>query len=93
MIFYPKGFEMKLLLLFLIIGHAPCIIAKEPVKKSKISLHKKGHKFEHPEILEECMPKKMCADVASNFCLSKKAHYLKCSEQYKDNWIITCECD
>lgn len=56
------------------------------------SLMKKGHIFDHYEIQDECKPRDLCEKESPLVCQSQKAKFLRCSEQYKENWIITCIC-
>lgn len=77
---------MKLLLLIFLSAN---LYAVENVKEK--SGHK-GYIFDHPQIQDLCQKKSLCEKEAVTECLSKKAKFIRCSEQYKANWIITCQC-
>lgn len=84
---------MKYILIFLLSFSQPVFAtAKDAKPTKKARLKGPLEPFDHPEILDSCLPKKMCEEIAKDFCLKPKAKFLRCSEQYKDSWIVTCQC-
>ena len=65
--------------------------SKENIKKL-INPRPAGAIFDHFEIQDYCLKKDLCEKEGLSACQSTRAKFLRCSEQYKENWIVTCIC-
>lgn len=83
---------MKYLFLVLIISSSALATDKKLLPPKTTKLKAKSEIFDHPEIQDSCEVLTLCEKAAVNYCSSAKAKFLRCSEQYKDNWILTCVC-
>lgn len=83
---------MKIIFFLSILAFNPLYAETKTSSTKTATLMKKGHVFDHYEIQDDCRPKDLCEKEGPSICQSQKAKYLRCSEQYKENWIITCIC-